>query len=103
MGLRSTVLQLCSTFLEGTDRSRDALAAPWPAGVEMLWSMLAREAHHRVQVILLARQMGFALPYKASDGIWNWEKLWKECGAAKGPGGECGEGLGTKGPDLAPA
>jgi hypothetical protein len=21
-----------------------------------------------------------------TSGIWNWEKLWKECGAAGGPG-----------------
>jgi len=60
---------------------RDALAPAWPVGPEMLWYMLAHEAHHRGQVVLLAHQMGFALPYKASDGIWNWERLWKECEA----------------------
>ena len=59
---------------------RDALAPSWPAGVEMLCYMLAHEAHHRGQVCMLAHQLGFPLPYKASDGIWNWEKLWKECG-----------------------
>ena len=66
--------------------SRDSLAPPWPVGVEMLCYMLAHEAHHRGQVVMLAHQVGFPLPYKASDGIWNWEKLWKECGAAGGPG-----------------
>lgn len=65
---------------------RDALTKPWPAGLEMLCYMLAHEAHHRGQVILLAHQLGFPLPYKASDGIWNWEKLWKECGVPGGPG-----------------
>jgi uncharacterized damage-inducible protein DinB len=65
---------------------RDSLAPAFPVGVEMLCYMLAHEAHHRGQVIMLAHQMGFPLPYKASDGIWNWEKLWKECGAAGGPG-----------------
>jgi uncharacterized damage-inducible protein DinB len=65
---------------------RDSLAPPWPVGVEMLYYMLAHEAHHRGQVVMLAHQVGFPLPYKASDGIWNWEKLWKECGAAGGPG-----------------
>ena len=65
---------------------RDSLAPPWPVGVEMLCYMLAHEAHHRGQVVMLAHQVGFPLPYKASDGIWNWEKLWKECGAAGGPG-----------------
>ena len=65
---------------------RDGWAAPWPAGVEMLCYMLAHEAHHRGQVVMLAHQVGFPLPYEASDGIWNWEKLWRECGAAGGPG-----------------
>jgi len=65
---------------------RDGWAAPWPAGVEMLCYMLAHEAHHRGQVVMLAHQLGFPLPYEASDGIWNWEKLWRECGAAGGPG-----------------
>jgi uncharacterized damage-inducible protein DinB len=65
---------------------RDSLAPAFPVGVEMLCYMLAHEAHHRGQVIMLAHQMGFPLPYKASDGIWNWEKLWKDCGAAGGPG-----------------
>ncbi len=65
---------------------RDSWAPSWPAGVEMLCYMLAHEAHHRGQVCMLAHQLGFPLPYKASDGIWNWEKLWKECGSPTGPG-----------------
>jgi uncharacterized damage-inducible protein DinB len=65
---------------------RDALAPSWPVGPEMLCYMLAHEAHHRGQVCMLAHQLGFPLPYKASDGIWNWEKLWKECGSPGGPG-----------------
>jgi uncharacterized damage-inducible protein DinB len=67
---------------------RDALAPAWPVGMEMLCYMLAHEAHHRGQVCMIARQVGFPLPYKASDGIWNWERLWKECGAPGGPGHE---------------
>ena len=65
---------------------RDGWARPWPVGAEMLCYMVAHEAHHRGQVVMLAHQLGYPLPYKASDGIWNWEKLWKECGAASGPG-----------------
>ena len=65
---------------------RDALAPSWPVGVEMLCYMLAHEAHHRGQVCMLANQLGFKLPYKASDGIWNWERLWRECGYGGGPG-----------------
>ena len=83
-------VEMLTEALDGSGRvkmfSRDALASSWPAGVEMLCYMLAHEAHHRGQVIMLAHQLGFELPYKASDGIWNWERLWKECGSAGGPG-----------------
>ena len=65
---------------------RDGWAKPWPVGPEMLCYMLAHEAHHRGQVCMLAHQMGFPLPMKVMSGLWNWEKLWKECGAEDGPG-----------------
>jgi uncharacterized damage-inducible protein DinB len=57
---------------------RDGWARPWPAGIEMLCYMLAHEAHHRGQVCMLARQLGFPLPDKAAYGLWNWERLWKK-------------------------
>jgi len=65
---------------------RDGWAPPFPVGVEMLCYMLAHESHHRGQVLMLTHQLGFPLPYEVADGIWNWEKLWKECGAPAGPG-----------------
>ena len=65
---------------------RDGWARPWPVGVEMLCYMLSHEAHHRGQVCMLAHQLGFPLPIEVTSGIWNWEKLWKECGSPRGPG-----------------
>ena len=65
---------------------RDGWARAWPAGPEMLCYMVAHEAHHRGQVCMLARQLGFPLPNEVAYGIWNWEKLWKECGSSGGPG-----------------
>ena len=65
---------------------RDGWAQPWPVGVEMLCYMLAHEAHHRGQVCMLAHQLGFRLPNQVMSGLWNWEKVWKECGAVGGPG-----------------
>jgi uncharacterized damage-inducible protein DinB len=65
---------------------RDGWAQPWPVGLEMLCYMLAHEAHHRGQVCMLAHQLGFPLPIEVTSGIWNWEKLWKECGSTGGPG-----------------
>ena len=64
---------------------RDGWARPWPVGLEMLCYMLSHEAHHRGQVCMLAHQLGFPLPIKVTSGIWNWEKLWKECGSPGGP------------------
>src|SRR6202453_1416642 len=65
---------------------RDGWAKPWPVGPEMLCYMISHEAHHRGQVCMIAHQLGSPLPMKVMSGIWNWEKLWKECGAAPDPG-----------------
>ena len=65
---------------------RDGWAPSWPVGLEMLCYMVAHEAHHRGQVCMLAHQLGSPLPHRVGDGIWNWEKLWKECGSPDGPG-----------------
>jgi hypothetical protein len=35
---------------------------------------------------MLASQLGFPLPKEVAWGIWNWEKLWTECGAPGGLG-----------------
>jgi uncharacterized damage-inducible protein DinB len=52
--------------------SRGSWAPSWPAGATMFAYMLAHEAHHRGQIILLARQLGFPLPDDAAYGIWRW-------------------------------
>lgn len=65
---------------------RDGWARPWPVGPEMLCYMLAHEAHHRGQVCMLAHQLGFPLPVRVASGLWNWEKIWKECGFPGSPG-----------------
>src|SRR5271165_2246330 len=67
---------------------RDGWGRPWPVGPEMLCYMISHEAHHRGQVCMLAHQLGFPLPIKVTSGLWNWEKLWKECGSPRGPGGD---------------
>ncbi len=59
---------------------RDGWAKAWPAGPAMFAYMLSHDVHHRGQVCLLAHQLGFPLPGPAAYGIWNWEKLWRDCG-----------------------
>ena len=69
-----------------TEFRRDAWARPWPVGVEMLCYMISHEAHHRGQICMLAHQLGFPLSKELTSRMWNWEKLWKECGSPPGPG-----------------
>jgi uncharacterized damage-inducible protein DinB len=77
----SCVMMLAEALGDGGGRVdkflRDGWARPWPVGVEMLCYMLSHEAHHRG---------GFPLPIKVTSGLWNWEKLWMECGSDRGPG-----------------
>jgi uncharacterized damage-inducible protein DinB len=65
---------------------RDGWAPAWPVGIEMLCYMLSHEAHHRGQACILAHQLGFPLATEMVYGLWNWDKLWKECGFPHGPG-----------------
>ena len=62
---------------------RDGWAQPWPVGVEMLCYMITHEAHHRGQVLLLARLVGYPLPKEVGYGMWNWEKIWREMGSER--------------------
>jgi uncharacterized damage-inducible protein DinB len=39
---------------------------------------VAHEAHHRGQLSLLARQLGYRLPREVAAGIWQWTKLSRE-------------------------
>lgn len=59
---------------------RDGWAKPWRPGPAMLAYMLTHDAHHRGQVCMLAHQLGYKLPVKATAAMWAWEKLWRECG-----------------------
>ena len=57
---------------------RDGWARPWPAGTAMVIYMISHDSHHRGQICMLAHQLGY--PVKAGYEMWNWEKLWKQCG-----------------------
>ncbi len=62
---------------------RDGWAPSWPAGPTMVVYMFAHEAHHRGQVLMLSHQLGF--PLSDAYAIWNWDKLWKQCGFQSRP------------------
>jgi uncharacterized damage-inducible protein DinB len=39
---------------------------------------VAHEAHHRGQIVMLARQLGHRLPRQATDGLWQWTTIVRE-------------------------
>ncbi len=45
--------------------------------------MIAHEAHHRGQIILVARALGHRLSPKLSNGIWQWKQRQREVSARK--------------------
>jgi uncharacterized damage-inducible protein DinB len=55
---------------------RDGWAKPWPADAAMVAYMISHDAHHRGQICMLAHQLGFPLPPKATSAMWAWERLW---------------------------
>ena len=59
---------------------RDGWARPWRPGAAMFAYMISHDAHHRGQICMLAHQLGFPLPVQAMSGMWNWERLSKNCG-----------------------
>jgi uncharacterized damage-inducible protein DinB len=46
--------------------------------VHFLSYFVAHEAHHRGQLCMLARQLGYRLPAKVTAGLWQWKKRSRE-------------------------
>ena len=46
--------------------------------VHLLNYFVAHEAHHRGQLVMLARQLGHKLPKEVIGGMWQWKKRAKE-------------------------
>ena len=44
----------------------------------VLTYFVAHEAHHRGQIVMIARQIGHRLPVEVSGGLWQFTKLSKE-------------------------
>jgi uncharacterized damage-inducible protein DinB len=57
----------------------------WPAGASMFAYIFSHEAHHRGQILMLARQLGYRVPVEDACGIWDWDVLWKQHGFSTRP------------------
>jgi uncharacterized damage-inducible protein DinB len=49
----------------------------------VLTYFVAHEGHHRGQIVMLARQLGYRLPSETSGGLWQWTKRAQETGRAR--------------------
>jgi len=76
----SEMLAEALTAPQGQVFLRDGWARPWRPGAAMFAYMVTHDAHHRGQVCMLAHQLGYRLPIAVGSGMWNWERLWKQCG-----------------------
>lgn len=44
----------------------------------VLGYFIAHEGHHRGQIVMLARQLGYRLPVEVTGGLWQWSKRARE-------------------------
>ena len=65
---RDALHKLCSRALESDGRIKGF--RPDVAG--FIGYLIAHDAHHRGQIAMLARQLGYPLPQKAMFGMWEW-------------------------------
>ncbi|MFI5166753.1 MAG: DinB family protein [Thermoanaerobaculales bacterium] len=56
-----------------------------PLDVEhVLTYFVAHEAHHRGQIVMAARQLGYRLPQSVTAGLWQWRTRRREANASSG-------------------
>ncbi|TDW96146.1 DinB family protein [Dinghuibacter silviterrae] len=64
-------------FRKGLDNG-NVLPGFGPGAVQFLHYMIEHEAHHRGQLTMAARQLGYPLPAEVSGLLWQWSRLEKK-------------------------
>jgi uncharacterized damage-inducible protein DinB len=54
-----------------------------PDVVAFVGYLIAHDSHHRGQIAMLSRQVGYPVPTQTGFGLWEWGSLWRECGFGK--------------------
>jgi len=81
--LRRSAKAISDHVARGLDR-QDGRVRNYPlSAVSFMCYLLAHDAHHRGQILLLCRQLGYHLPLEGRYGVWNWSKLSKKTGARR--------------------
>jgi len=66
----------------GVERGGSVPAAVWqnfPTDlIHFVSYFVSHEAHHRGQLVILARQLGHRLPREVTDGLWQWKQRSRE-------------------------
>jgi len=47
----------------------------------VLTYFVAHEGHHRGQIVMIARELGYRFPAEITGGLWQWSKRAKEAGS----------------------
>jgi uncharacterized damage-inducible protein DinB len=74
VALNSSAVRMIELLATGLDNN-NKLPGFAPGAVQFMHYMVAHEAHHRGQLIMISRQLGHPFPVEVMGKLWQWSKL----------------------------